>query len=328
VFATTAGVCVLGDEPLLVPATCATNSDCPQGATCQPGPSVVAAPAAIPTREDSVVLAPKPLTVVIPAGKTSVTATLKVKVRNGDVRPTKATPGHLIQLAVSDGTCPAGTVAGAADFAPKSAGAQASILLKGGASGTAKVPLTITRSAFATVNELAPLRCVLSVGVTAAGGGENIDPTPANNVVPVELNVIDKGNPQLSSAGDGVIMSVKPVKLKIAKHPKTMSTTHAVAVKLLNADTAQADLTVSASDGTCPVGTVQVVAPATVTVPGGKSVKAELRVTATNAAFLTANASSPSRCVATVSVAGSGIDPDPSNNTTQLVIDVTDKEDF
>lgn len=54
----------------------------------------------------------------------------------------------------------------------------------------------------------------------------------------------------------------------------------------------------------------------------------KLQVTATNAGFLTANGSSPSRCIATVSVAGGGTDPDPTNNTTQLVIDVTDKEDF
>jgi Tol biopolymer transport system component len=328
VFVTTSGTCVLNGTTLLVPAMCSTDADCPQGATCQAGTPIVAAPAAIPTHEDSVVLPPSPLTVTIPAGKSSVTATLKVSVRNGDVRPKPASPGHLIQLAVSDGTCPTGTVAGLPDFVPKTPGAQTSILLKGGASKTAKVPLSITSSAFATVNRRAPFRCALSASVTAAGGGDNLDPTLANNSVPVEVNVIDHNNPHASSANDTVIKSVPPVKLTIAKHAKTESKTSTVTVQLLNADSVPATLTVTASDGTCPAGTVQVVAPSTVTVAGGRTARMKLQVTATNAGFLTANGASPSRCIATVSVAGGGTDPDPTNNTTQLVIDVTDKEDF
>jgi hypothetical protein len=349
VFMTTTGVCVSGNATLLVPAMCTTDDDCPQGATCQPGTRIVAAPAATPTparaapaatptptatppmaaHEDSVVVPPKPLTVVIPAGKSGVTATLKVTVRNGDVLPNKETPGHTVLLALTDGTCPAGTVAGLPDFAAKMPGAQPSILLKGGTSKTAKVPLSITSMKFPTVNQLAPVRCTLNASVSAAGIGDNLDPTPDNNSVPIELNVIDRNNPQASSAADAVIESVHPVKLTIGKHTKTELKRSTVAVHLFNADSAQATLTVTASDGTCPAGTIQVGAPSTVTVAGGSTARLTLQVTATNAGFLTANGASPSRCIGTLSVAGSGgPDPDPTNNTTQLVIDVTDKEDF
>lgn len=183
--------------------------------------------------------------------------------------------------------------------------------------------MRITSSAFPTLNNLAPVRCTLNASVTAAGVDDNVDPTPENNSVPVELNVIDQNNPQTSSAGDAVILSAKPLKLAIGKQATKSKT---LAVRLLNADSNQTSLTVTASDGTCPKGTIQ--APSTVTVAGGSVATMLLQVTATNAGFLTANGASPSRCVATVSVAGGGTDPDPTNNTTQLVIDVTDKEDF
>ena len=328
VLATTAGVCVSGMTTLLVPAMCATDADCPIGATCLPGNSIVAAPAAIPTHYDTVVTAPKPLTVVIPAGQSSVTASLKIKVANGDVRPAKAKPGHTVQLRVDDGTCPAGTVAGLPGLNLKTTGAQDTILLKGGAAKSARVPLRITRDAFATANRRAPYRCTLAVSVAAPGGDGNIDPTPANNSAAVELNVIDLNNPQPSTAGDAVITSVKPVKLAISKRAASISKTHSVPVRLLNADTVPATLTVTASDGTCPSGTVVMQAPAVTTVAGGKTGQVKVQITATNAAFLTANGKSPARCTASLTVSGSGSDPDPTNNAAQVLIDVVDKEDY
>jgi Tol biopolymer transport system component len=327
-FATTAGACMSGLTTYLVPAMCSSDADCPMGATCQPGNSIVSAPAVIPTHYDSVVTPHGPLTVVIPLGQASVAATLKLKVANGDVQPVKEKPGHTVQLTVSDGTCPAGTVAGLPDFSAKAAGAQSSVLLKGGAAKSAKVPLLITSSKFATVNHSAPYRCALAVSVTTANVDDNIDPTPANNSVPVELNVIDQNNLQASSAADAVIKSVRPVQLTIGKHAPTMSATRTLTVRLLNADSVPASLTATATDGTCPVGTVRVSTPAPVQVAAGASARVKLQVTATNAAFLTANGVARSRCIATVNVASAGTDPDPTNNTAQLVIDVTDKEDF
>ena len=130
------------------------------------------------------------------------------------------------------------------------------------------------------------------------------------------------------TAGDAVITSVKPVKLAISKRAASISKTHSVPVRLLNADTVPATLTVTASDGTCPSGTVVVEVPGTATVAGGRTEQVKVQVTATNAAFLTANGKSPARCTASLAVAGSGSDPDPTNNATQILIDVVDKEDY
>ena len=327
-FATTAGVCVSGPTTLLAPAMCTTDADCPSGATCQLGNPIVAAPAAIPTTFDSVVLPPKPVNVLIEEGQTSVTKSLTIKVRNADVKPAREKPGHLIQLTVRDGTCPAGTVAGRPDFDRQTAGAQDTVLIKGGATKHTKIPLVFDASSYPTSNSVAPFRCSLAVSVAAAGDTENIDPTSANNAVPVEVNVINQNSMQTSTAGDVVVMSAKPVKLPIGRHSATMQKVRTIGIKLLNADAAPETVTVMGDDGTCPAGTLMVEPPGSATLAGGRSGTVKVQLVASNAAFLTANNKAPARCTATLTVSGSGSDPDLSNNTTQVVIDVDDREDY
>lgn len=89
-----------------------------------------------------------------------------------------------------------------------------------------------------------------------------------------------------------------------------------------------------AADGTCPAGTVGVVdhqgtagIQSSVVVPRSAKKPATLPLTATSSAS-TPNKLSPQRCVATVSVTGPSGDLDGSNNVTQLVIDILDKNDF
>lgn len=325
VFPTTAGVCVAGMTTLLVPAMCTTSDDCPPGTICQPGRSIIAAPAVVPTRHDSLLLAPKPLNVKI-AGADAA-ATLKLKVRNGDLSSGASKPVHELRLKVSDGTCPAGTVAGLPDFDRKSPGNQDSILLPGGATKSVKVPLRIAASAFTHSNKTAPIRCSLAVSV-ASTNEDNSDPTSANNRVAVELNVVDNSNPQTASPAESVIASAKPVQVTIARSSSTMSKTKSLSVKIQNVDTATATLAVTANDGNCPSGTVTLQAPSTLTLAGGAKGTVKAIVTATNAAFLTRNAKSPSRCTATLTVTGPGIDPEATNNTTQVVVDVVDAGDF
>jgi len=327
VFGTTTGVCVAGMTTLLVPAMCTTDDDCPPGSTCQDGTRIIAAPAVVPTRHDSVLQAPKPLTVVIPTSGANVATKLTVKVRNGDLIPAKPKPVHEVKLTVSDGTCPPGTVAGLPDFDRKTAGNQDSILLAGGASKSVKVPLLIAASAFSNLNKTSPARCTLALSVTSTGE-DNADPTPANNDVPVELNVVDKSNPLVGTTAESVIVSAKPVQVTIASSAPTMSKTKTVSVQVRNVDAAAATLTVTASNGTCPNGTMTVQAPAVLNLAGGAKGVVKVDVTATNAAFRTRNLKSPSRCTATLRVSGPDIDPDARNNTTQVVIDVVDKADL
>ncbi len=327
VFGTTAGACVTGMSTLLVPAMCTTTADCPPGATCQSGTSIIAAPAVVPTRHDSVLLTPKPLSVTIPASGADVAAKLTIKVRNGDLLPAKPKPVHVLRLSVRDGTCPVGTVVGPPDFDSKTPGIQDTVLLKGGVAKSVKVALTITAAAFANMNKTAPHRCALALSV-ASDSEDNADPTTSNNVAAVEINVIDKSNPQTTSPAEAMIVSAKPVQVSIGHSAASMSATKTISVQVQNVDSAPATLTVTASAGTCPSGTIAVRAPAAVSLEGGEKGVVKVDLTATNAAFLTRNAKSPSRCAATLTVAGPGIDPDATNNMTQVIVDVIDREDF
>ncbi len=85
-----------------------------------------------------------------------------------------------------------------------------------------------------------------------------------------------------------------------------------IANRVLRSTTAT--VTVTASDGTGPKGTATVPAPGMTTLAGGK------------AGTISAQVLVSTRCIANLSVSGTGTHPDPSNNTTQLVIDVDDKE--
>ncbi|HVM97211.1 MAG TPA: hypothetical protein VMT89_12535 [Candidatus Acidoferrales bacterium] len=56
-----------------------------------------------------------------------------------------------------------------------------------------------------------------------------------------------------------------------------------------------------------------------------------MAIRATAAGFATANQKSPARCVATLTAVtnvGGNVEPDSSNNSTNLVIDVVDHTDF
>lgn len=286
---------------------------------------------------DSVVLPLKPLTGKIGDGDANVTKIIKVKVQNADVLPEAETPGHTIQLVASDGNCPVGTVVGLPDFDKDTAGAQDSVLLLGGKSAKAVVTLNIAASAFTTFNHVAPTRCTLSFSVTSAG---NSDPFPGNNTTPMELNVIDANDTEQSALHESFVKSLKPLKITIGDGKtgklKTSKPAPGNADVLPTAEDPGDLITVTAVDGDCPAGTIGVAdydkdalgQQNTVTVKGGKTASGKLPVTATTAGFATANKKSPARCVATVSVAGPGGDTDASNNSTELVVDVYDKNDF
>ncbi|HVM97957.1 MAG TPA: hypothetical protein VMT89_16300 [Candidatus Acidoferrales bacterium] len=315
----------------LLPVTCASYSDCPSGMSCENQNIVVAGAAA--TSHDTAVLTRKAMTISIASGAPSVTKKLKIKVRNADVSPVVEKPGHIIRLSVSDGTCPVGTVVGLPDFdtRPVAPGQQDSVLLAGGKAKTATVPITITSAAFTTFNRKAPLRCTLSVEATTVLAG-NVDPTPRNNVIPVELNIIDKNDVEQTTTHESLIKSQAPIKVVIGKHATTA--TKNVTVKLTNADLGDLapdaiTLGIDADSSDCPAGTVTVTGTNPVVVAGGATGSVIVQINVNDNDFKSANKFSPARCTTVLQAAISGnSEPDPSNNGTRLVIDVDDKTDY
>jgi hypothetical protein len=281
------------------------------------------------------VVAPlRPKTVTIAAGKTSVTQTLRVNVINADLAEVA---GHTVQLTVSSTDCPVG-LAGTPDFGKAAVGSPNHATIPGGKFKTAKVPLTFTSGAFTTFNHVAPTRCTLSFTATTLVASN--DPTPQNAVASIELNVIDKNDLEGTARHESLIKSIAPVKVMVSKGTgQKLVTVRATAVNadILPAPETSADaITVVASDGDCPSGTVGVLdydsttagAQNTVQLTGGKSKGGAMTVAIFASKFSSPNAKSPARCTALLTATGPGGDTDASNNTARLVIDVIDKNDF
>ncbi|HUI24696.1 MAG TPA: hypothetical protein VL403_01330, partial [Candidatus Kryptonia bacterium] len=161
--------------------------------------------------------------------------------------------------------------------------------------------------------------------------------TPSNNSAPLELSVYDANDSSSGTVHESSIYSVRPTTFLIPRG--VPSVTRLLRVDVLNGDFVPAPevpghaITVTASDGDCPSGTVgRVGFPTgvgnTVTVPGGRRAAGLLPVTLAASGFATANAASPARCTALLTASGPGTDPEPSNNMTKLVIDVLDRNDY
>jgi hypothetical protein len=286
-----------------------------------------------PNPHDSVVLPVKPLTVKLAAGTTSVSKTIKVKVRNADTEAFGL--GHEIQLAATSADCPGGTISDVPDFDKTMPGAQDSVFVEAGKTKKALVSLVISSAAFSTFNSKAPKRCTITFTANATEIG-NVDPNPNNDSVTLELNVIDENDTPMTAIHESVIATLKPLAVSIKKG--LTETVKVVKPVVVNADLAEAAhaITVTATDGTCPAGTVGVVdydpnmggSQNTVTVAGGKSAKGTLAITVASAGFTTTSKKSPGRCTAVLTATGPPGDTDPSNNTTNLVIEVIDNNDL
>lgn len=298
-------------------------------------PTATATPTATPhLSHDSVVLPPRPMNLVIRAGRVSLEKDLKVKVLNADIEADAGQPGHVVRLTAEEGTCPAGTLAGAPDFDRRLPGAQDSVLLVRGQHATARIPLTISRDAFTSINRKAPHRCTLQLSATSEVPG-NVEPSPANNAVSVELNVFDRNDPEQATAHESYVASVRPVRVAIRAGAAASSRARRVAA--FNGDIVPRSenpghaITISLGDTNCPPGTVVVGdvdarSPGiqdTLTVRGGRSVKGTVSIAASRDDFPGASSAAPSRCTVTVTAAGPGGDADLGNNTSVLVIDVS-----
>lgn len=320
-----------------LPSTCTADSDCPSGAFCRD--DQVAATQVQPPAHDSVILPRKALTVKIPAGTTLLDSSFTVKVLNADVLPAPEAPGHAIRLAAEDGDCPQDTVG-----VPDLGGGQDHVVVAGGKQAKAVVPLHLDATKFTTHNGAAPHRCTLLLKASTVLQG-NVDPNPSNDVFPLELNVIDGNDTPSVTTHESLVVSAKPIKLGIGSAQTKQKTVKVTVVNADGGESAGHDITVTATDQgncsslplgcpsfpLCPAHTVGTVAPATVTVAGGAKGSVAVPITVGSSDFTTTNKHTPSRCAvvltATTAVMGN-TEPDASNNTTYLVIDVVDKADF
>lgn len=159
--------------------------------------SVIAADVGSQSAHDAVVLAVAPLSVSIDDGATSETTSFKVKIFYADLTETA---GHQTKLAVTSSTCPESVLLDAMDqpiapdFDKATAGANDSIVVEGGKSVAAVLPLTFKAADFASPSSKAPARRRLTLTATKINAGAVIDPSPTNNRVRVDLKIVDNND--------------------------------------------------------------------------------------------------------------------------------------
>jgi len=229
---------------------------------------------------------------------------------------------------------------GAPDFVPITLPADTSIVVPAGKVRKARLPLTLRSADFTSFNFRAPTRCTLVVTASAVVAGGSNDPNPSNNRAVIEVNVVDRHDLEETTASghETLVRSIGPTGLVI---PLTRSS----ATKMLRAAVVNADyrpaaeipgdpITLSAST-TCTglaLGTPvcdPVALSSTVTVRGGSARLCKFTATADAAQISMPNKLSLQRCTVTLTSTGP-TDPqtaprDASNNSTELVIDVLDR---
>jgi hypothetical protein len=288
------------------------------------------------TAHDSMVGQLRPLNVRIRQGVTAVTKRLRVVVRNSDL---DGSTTQTVSLSVTNLDCPAGILLGPPDFQPGTPGAQDAIEMRGRQTKTARVLLNIAAADFTTFNRYAPARCTLLFTSSSTAPG-NVDPSPANNVMPIEINVFDANDIEQTAVHETVMESVRvlhPGKVEIV--PGATEKNALVRISVVNADADESPghaITVTADDGDCPAGTVGIPdfdksTPGQqniVTVRGGSKARGLLPLRIDAALFHTVSIRSLARCTALLTASGPGGDSDSSNNVTRLVIDVLDRSDL
>lgn len=275
---------------------------------------------------DAAVLPPPRVKVRIRRGKPEAYVPVSVALRHGDTWGDRA----LFRLAVSDGTCPPGTV-GAANFGIF-ADAPDRVDLAPGTQAKATVWLHLQSNAFHTPDSKAPARCELQVSAEVLAS-DNIDPYPGNEVVPVPLDVIDENDVDPKTASNQLVLgALKPLFLRLTRGKSEL--VKMVTVKVRNGASSDT-VSLSLDPGDCPPGLVQ--APLVlrsareffgVAMTGSSQARAQLPVRFTREMVNSLFPGSPGRCVARLLVSGQQTDADPSNNSIPVVIDLQDDNDL
>lgn len=289
---------------------------------------------------DSAMVPEDPIDVVLPAGQDEFTKVVPLQVRNEDAGER---PGHVIQLIASDGTCPAGTIDGLPDFDRGTPGDQDTALVIGGTPKTALVSVKITRAAFPTLDHKVPQRCALTFTAIALVPG-NVDPTPQDDSITVELNVVaakDTPSANALAAATGpefFIGSAKPLKLQIRAGATAATKRLPVSVGSGNGlvtDTART-VTVTAASEDCPNGTVALSDFGTrrsgpqpsVLLPAGGVRRGTLVVSVSRDSFTTPNRRRPARCTLRMVATSPAGDTGAASHTTRLTLEILDANDF
>jgi len=294
----------------------------------------VSTAAAAEERSDAVLAAVKPQRLNIPRGRASATRTFAVQVRNANQRTSGVGSGPItVNVLASALDCPGGTVVTGADFDPKAAGAQPVVTVAQGGSARGKVSVEVPASAVTTPSPRAPFRCRVRVQAAVTSPAGNVDPRATNDSVEVELDVVDRNDRGVPPASETVASPVKPLRVTLpaAGAPKPLP----VKVKLHNAATTPAALTLSGDDGDCPAGTIASldadakspgVQPG-VTLGGRKSATVTASLLVRPPLWSTADGASPARCTVRVSASGAVADAEPGNDTVAITIDTLVPDD-
>ena len=291
--------------------------------------SALGAPPA--TAHDAVVLPVNPMTVSIPTAASAVTRRVRVRVVNVD-----AEGSQTIRLVAASVDCEGVVLARPPDFGRKAAATPDAVVLPAGRSAVAELILSVMAAAFEPSSRRNPHRCSLVVTASTIDPPDAVDQTPANNVVPLELDVIRRGGAAEAESG-WTVDSLKP--LFLAPNPAPAGATASVAVRVTNIDRAGAPgdpgrvITVAASDGNCPPGTVGAVdfdprlagAQVETVIGPGRTATARVPVTVDVRMLALGRPNAGARCTAVIRAygGGGGADGDASNDVTRLVVSLT-----
>jgi hypothetical protein len=308
---------------------------CSYGGGGTAGPVYSADTPFAPVWRDAVVVPVNPLNISLrPALAAPLVKRLRVKVVNANPL---AAETQTIQLAATS-DCPAGALVGQPDFDLTTPGVQSSVSLAGKRSKSATVSLSFDPAAFATFNRWAPNRCSVTLTATTLAPASSTDPVPSNNTAVVEINVVDRGDAEMTAVHESAVKTLAPVKvvLSLGAPPRVRK----VRVPVTNADAGEPGgdvLSLTALPGDCPPGSVgpadfDPALPGTqgsAVVAGRRTKSATVELTIDPAAFAAgASKLSPARCTALLQVSGPGGDSVSSNDTARLVVDVVDRNDW
>lgn len=286
---------------------------------------------------DAVINRRAPLNITIPPGMPSAIKPLKVAVRN--VTATAQTIGLDY---FSD--CPAGVALSSPDFVASTPAADTSILIPPNATKTAKVTVTVTSSMVTSFSIKAPTRCTVfffAREATQPLPDGAFDPRLSNNRLPVEINIVDKNDPDTSGQPESFVKSITPKLINIPDLAATkVSSASVVAGNGDRSEVAGHSISLALQTSTCPLGALSEAdfipktpsADSVSLIKGGATKGGKVTITATSAKVLSPDKNSPARCIATYAAFGPS-EPetaprDPSNSSTQFVVDMVDKNDF
>ncbi|MBI3783900.1 MAG: hypothetical protein HY270_10910 [Deltaproteobacteria bacterium] len=297
-------------------------------------PTLTATASPSPAVHDAVMLPHPPLTIhVAPGALAPVTKKLAVAVRNAD---SDATSVATIVLSQSN-DCPSGVVVSDPDFDASSPDTQNAAAISGGQTKSAIVRISVDHG-IRTLNHKTPERCTILL--SAGFQNPTSDPNPSNNQAVVELNLYDKLDSEVATTDETIVRSLLPVTLKVPFGKSSAIKT--LKVLATNGDIKPVpaspghDVAVSLNDNGCGLLTFgnidldssQPGAQTDVVVAGGLSATGRVAATASSA-LLTPNRRSPLRCLVTFTASGP-IHPDdePSNNSSTMMIDLLDANDY